>query len=150
MSILKTEFGMHIIDDTYNANPGSMEAAIRTLDSLKGDGRGVVVIGDMLELGEYAESMHRMIGALSARIRMSRLYATGTHADAVAAGAGDEGMDIESVFTGTMDEIFSDLTERLQPDDWVLVKGSNAMGMEEIVRRLKDWANVRAGEDAEA
>ncbi len=49
-----------------------------------------------------------------------------------------------------MDEIFSDLTERLQPDDWVLVKGSNAMGLEEIVRRLKDWANVRAGEDVEA
>ena len=153
MNILKTEFGMHIIDDTYNANPGSMEAAIRTLDALKGDGRGVVVVGDMLELGEYAESMHRMIGALISKIRVSRLYATGAYADAVAAGAtdkdidkdGDEDMDIESVFTGTKDEILSDLTERLQPDDWVLVKGSNAMGMEEIVRRLLDWADARQG-----
>ena len=143
MNRIDTEFGIHIIDDTYNANPASMHAAVRTLDALKGRGRGVVVAGDMLELGVSAESMHRRMGALISKTRISRLYATGDFAHAVAEGAMDENMDTGAVFTGSKDAIFSDLIHWLQPDDWVLVKGSNAMGMADIVRRLKDWAGAR-------
>jgi UDP-N-acetylmuramoyl-tripeptide--D-alanyl-D-alanine ligase len=96
----------------------------------------------MLELGDYALSMHRMIGALAARSDMTRLYLTGDYAGAVASGAGDEDMDAGDIFTGTRKEVFKDLTGRLQSGDWVLVKGSRAMGMEKVVEWLKDWADA--------
>ena len=129
--------GVHIIDDTYNANPDSMEAAIRILSSLKGSGRGIFVAGDMLELGEHAESMHRKIGALSAGSNIARLYITGEFAEAVANGAGREDKNSMDIFIGAREEIIEDLKKSLLPGDWVLVKGSRAMGMEKIVEGLK-------------
>ncbi|MBT9438282.1 MAG: UDP-N-acetylmuramoyl-tripeptide--D-alanyl-D-alanine ligase [Desulfobacterales bacterium] len=129
--------GVHIIDDTYNANPDSMEAAIRILSSLKGNSRGILVAGDMLELGEHAESMHRKIGALSARSNIARLYITGEFAEAVANGAGKEDKNSMDIFIGAREEILEDLKKSLLPGDWVLVKGSRAMGMEKIVEGLK-------------
>ncbi|MBU4067161.1 MAG: UDP-N-acetylmuramoyl-tripeptide--D-alanyl-D-alanine ligase, partial [Proteobacteria bacterium] len=129
--------GAHIIDDTYNANPSSMEAAIRTLSSLKGSNRGILVAGDMLELGEYAESMHREIGSLSARSNIAKLYITGEFAEAVANGAIGEDKNSMDIFIGSKEEILEDLKKWLLPGDWVLVKGSRAMGMEKIVEGLK-------------
>jgi UDP-N-acetylmuramoyl-tripeptide--D-alanyl-D-alanine ligase len=130
--------GVHIIDDTYNANPDSMEAAIRILSSLKGNSRGILVAGDMLELGEHAEFMHRKIGALSARSNIARLYITGGFAEAVANGAGKEDKNSMDIFIGAREEILEDLKKSLMPGDWVLVKGSRAMGMEKIVEGLKE------------
>ncbi|MCD4762932.1 MAG: UDP-N-acetylmuramoyl-tripeptide--D-alanyl-D-alanine ligase [Desulfobacterales bacterium] len=130
--------GVHIIDDTYNANPDSMEAAIRILSSLKGNSRGILVAGDMLELGEHAESMHKKIGALSARSNIARLYITGEFAEAVAKGAGKEDKNSMDIFIGAREEILEDLKKSLLPGDWVLVKGSRAMGMEKIVEGLKE------------
>ena len=138
MNILKTSSGINIIDDTYNANPDSMEAAIMTLKSLKRNNRGVLVAGDMLELGKHAESMHRKVGSLAARSGIARLYVTGEFAELVAAGAGDEALNSKDVCVGTREEILEDLTGWLGPDDWVLVKGSRAMGMERIVEGLMD------------
>ncbi len=130
--------GVHIIDDTYNANPDSMEAAIRILSSLKGNSRGILVAGDMLELGEHAESMHKKIGALSARSNIARLYVTGEFAEAVANGAGKEDKNSMDIFIGAREEILEDLKKSLLPGDWVLVKGSRAMGMEKIIEGLKN------------
>ena len=141
MNILKTRKGINIIDDTYNANPGSMTAAIKTLNSLKGNNRGVLVAGDMLELGNHAESMHRKIGSISARSNISRLYVTGQFAESVAAGARDEDMNSRDIFVGAKDEIFEGITGWLGPGDWILVKGSRGMRMEEIVEKLKAWAD---------
>ena len=140
MNILKTRKGIHIIDDTYNANPGSMAAALKTLKSLKGNSRGILVAGDMLELGEHAESMHRKIGSISARADIARLYVTGQFAETVAAGARDEDMASGDIFTGTKEEILDGVTGWLGPGDWVLVKGSRGMAMETIVKGLLDWA----------
>ena len=139
MNIITTREDIHIIDDTYNANPGSMEAAIRTLASLKGGDRGIFVAGDMLELGKQADRMHKEIGALSARCRIARLYATGEWAAAVAAGARRENMNPRDIFVGSRREILADLKDRLRAGDWVLVKGSRSMGMEQIVKGLQDW-----------
>ena len=129
--------GVHIIDDTYNANPNSMEAAIRTLSSLKGSSRGILVAGDMLELGEHAEAMHRKIGSLSARSNIAKLYVTGEFAEAVADGVGKEDKNSMNIFIGSREEILEDLKKSLLPEDWVLVKGSREMGMEKIVEGLK-------------
>ncbi|MEA3428055.1 MAG: UDP-N-acetylmuramoyl-tripeptide--D-alanyl-D-alanine ligase, partial [Thermodesulfobacteriota bacterium] len=129
---------VHIIDDTYNANPDSMKAAIKTLKSLKGGNRGAIIAGDMLELGEYAESMHKNIGSLFAKSNIAKLYIAGEFAESVAAGAREED-DLLDIFTGTREEILEDLIGWLMPDDWVLIKGSRAMGMEKIVEGLRDY-----------
>jgi len=128
--------GVHIIDDTYNANPDSMKAAIRTLDSLKGNSRSILVAGDMFELGEHAESMHRNTGSLSARSNITKLYVTGEFAETVAEGARKENRNLMEIFIGSKKEILEDLKKWLLPGDWVLVKGSRAMGMEKIVEGL--------------
>ena len=141
MNIIKTGKEITIIDDTYNANPGSMEAAITTLKSLKGSHPGILIAGDMLELGTHAESMHRNIGRIAAGSNIADLYATGEFARTVAEGAMDKGMDIRNIFTGTKEEILEDIKYRLGPGDWVLVKGSRSMTMETIVQGLLDWAN---------
>jgi len=127
----------HIIDDTYNANPDSMKAAIMTLKSLKGRNRGAIIAGDMFELGEYAEPMHKKIGSLSAKSDIAKLYITGEFAESVAAGAREEDDSLD-IFTGTREEILEDLIDWLMPGDWVLVKGSRAMGMEKIIEGLRD------------
>ena len=106
------------------------------LKILKGNNRGVLVAGDMLELGEHAESMHRMIGSISAKSDISRIYVAGQFADEVAAGARGENMNSGNIFTGTKEEITERITAWLSSGDWVLVKGSRGMAMETIVEDL--------------
>ncbi len=137
MNIRRTEKGRYIIDDTYNANLDSMKAALSAFKSLRGDKRGVFVSGDMLELGEYSESMHRELGRTAAESGISRLYAFGNFAEDVAEGAvSDGGMDSGSVFVGTKKEIIENLKKELESDDSILVKGSRGMKMEEIVNQV--------------
>lgn len=137
MNIIKTRSGFHIIDDTYNANPGSMKAAIKALQSLKGFGRGILVAGDMLELGKEAGLIHQEIGALTAISDISRLYLTGEFADDVAEGAHNNGLQANRILSGAKKEILDDLINRIKPGDWVLVKGSRSMRMEDIIEGLK-------------
>ena len=145
MNIFDIADGIHIIDDTYNANPDSMKAAFATLTSLRANSRGIAVIGDMLELGEQAESLHRQIGALAAASGIARIYVTGNHAPAVAAGARQMQMKPQDIFTGSREEILSDLKDRLKPGDWLLVKGSRGMAMEKIIKGLVKWAGIEPG-----
>jgi murE/murF fusion protein len=140
MNIHKTHKEIHIIDDTYNANPGSMQAAIDTLAALKGENRGFLIIGDMLELGEHAAPMHRMIGSVAAGSNIAGLYVTGNYADDVAAGALEGRLDSKNVFKGTREEILKAITKKLDAGDWVLVKGSRGMAMETVVEGLLTWA----------
>ena len=77
--------------------------------------------------------------------RSQRIYAQGEFAEAVAAGARDEGLKSTNTFTGTREEILLNLKQWLQPGDWLLVKGSRGMAMEKIVEELKDWAAPNIG-----
>jgi UDP-N-acetylmuramyl pentapeptide synthase len=141
MNIHKTGKEIHIIDDTYNANPGSMQAAISTLTSLKGKNKGFLIIGDMLELGEHSAPMHQKIGAIAARSRIAGLYVAGKYAEDVVKGALEEHMNPDDIFKGTREEIIDAVTDRLDAGDWVLVKGSRGMAMEKVVQGLMVWAN---------
>ncbi|MDY6823686.1 MAG: UDP-N-acetylmuramoyl-tripeptide--D-alanyl-D-alanine ligase [Thermodesulfobacteriota bacterium] len=142
MNILETRKQFYIIDDTYNANPGSMAAAISGMQALKGENRGIMVVGDMFELGDYAESMHEETGRLAAQFGINMLYATGEFADAVAQGAMAAGMPEEFVFTGTKAEITRDLKSVIRAGDWVLVKGSRGMNMETVVAKIQAHGNT--------
>jgi len=143
MNILQTANGIHLIDDTYNANPDSMKAAITTLKSLRANNRSVFVAGDMLELGAQAESLHRQVGAWAATANINKLWVTGEYADAVAAGAKDAGMENENIVIGSQETILNDLKESLKPGDWVLVKGSRGSRMDNIVKGIKEWTKIK-------
>ncbi len=142
MNIIQTRKQIAIIDDTYNANPVSMRAAIVALDEFKKDGRSILILGDMRELGDQAEALHREIGTLAAQHHVVRMYLTGEYAEAVRAGAMEKGLNADSIFIGSHAEILDDLPGRLAEGDWVLVKGSRAMKMEKIVTGLRNWANT--------
>ncbi len=139
MNIFQTANGIHIIDDTYNANPDSMQAAITTLNALRANNRSVFVAGDMLELGTRTESLHKQVGAWAAGANIDKLMITGEFATAVASGAADAKMNRDDIFIGSRDEILDALKDSLRPGDWVLIKGSRGARMDTIVKGLKEW-----------
>jgi UDP-N-acetylmuramoyl-tripeptide--D-alanyl-D-alanine ligase len=129
--------GIALVDDTYNANPQSMEAALRLLAELKGAHRAVAIVGDMGELGNTAEAAHREVGRLSASLGIDFLIALGARAQTIATGALDSGLDPAHVFvardhTGASERACEILQER----DTVLVKGSRSMRMERVVEAI--------------
>lgn len=126
-----------LINDTYNANPQSMEVALRSLASLKGSSRGIAVLGDMGELGPMAGDAHRAAGARVAELGLDHLFALGEHGRDLACGAVDAGMDPSRVHVGQdHEDTCRALSRILQGNDWVLVKGSRSMRMERIVEAL--------------
>ena len=141
MAVIRTARGISIIDDAYNANPASMQAAFGALDSLRGSQRSVLVLGDMLELGQDAIEWHRRTGASAARSGASRIYFAGEHAHQAAEAARREDMAAKDIRTGTQAEIITDLKNWLGPGDWVLIKGSRGMRMDKIVSELTKWAD---------
>lgn len=131
--------GASLIDDTYNANPGSMAAAFATLSAMKGERQAGMALGDMLELGERAEELHYQVGRQAAAVA-DKLYLFGNFAQATARGARDAGMDAGNIVIGSKEELATQLTAWLQPGHWVLVKGSRGMAMETLVAAIVTWA----------
>jgi UDP-N-acetylmuramoyl-tripeptide--D-alanyl-D-alanine ligase len=148
MNVIETARQIHLVDDTYNANPVSMAAAIQTLAKIKEDHRGILVIGDMLELGTKSFALHKNIGEIAAATGMQALYVTGEFASAVAQGAVARGMDPGRIFVGDRQAICEHLKISLRKGDWVLVKGSRAMGMETVVRDIAKWAECPDSPDS--
>jgi UDP-N-acetylmuramoyl-tripeptide--D-alanyl-D-alanine ligase len=115
-----------------------MSAALRTLAQVRRpDGRSVAVLGAMSELGEYSIEEHIRIGLQAVRLRISELVVVGADARHLHISAINEGSwDGESVFFETRDEAYDYLTSTLQPNDTVLVKSSNAAGLQSLGDRL--------------
>ncbi|MBW2382116.1 MAG: UDP-N-acetylmuramoyl-tripeptide--D-alanyl-D-alanine ligase [Deltaproteobacteria bacterium] len=137
MACTQLASGARIIDDTYNANPQSMRNALESLARLKGKGRGIAVLGDMGELGEAASEAHLATGRLAAELGTDFLFALGERAKGFAAGASEAGMDGENIVVGDSHEaVGRHIMEMLESEDWVLVKGSRAMKMEQVIDML--------------
>ncbi|MSR45846.1 MAG: UDP-N-acetylmuramoyl-tripeptide--D-alanyl-D-alanine ligase [Planctomycetes bacterium] len=129
--------GVTLLDDTYNANPGSVEAAFRTLAALPPGGRRVVVLGDMLELGAQSAQLHQKCGELMSLLPEALLVAVGKHAHDVAAGALRRGLPAERIVTCADGAAAAALVPPLLVrGDLVLVKGSRGMAMEQVVRAI--------------
>jgi len=128
--------GIHIIDDTYNANPASMRAAINSLKQISKGNDHYLVCGDMYELGPDAARYHKEIGAYAANAGLNGIFATGNFASDVLNGAYEAGFDKNALFSGAHKEIANILLKSLKPGSWVLVKGSRAMKMEQIVEMI--------------
>jgi UDP-N-acetylmuramoyl-tripeptide--D-alanyl-D-alanine ligase len=130
--------GTTILDDTYNANPASMLAALNLLAEM--DGRHVAVLGDMLELGSYEAEGHRLVGRRAA-ITAQWLLTVGRRARIIAAEARAAGMREAAVESyETRDEVVARLRAGLRPGDFVLVKGSRGMQLDEVVAAIRTAA----------
>jgi len=126
-----------LINDTYNANPQSMQVALESLAKLKGRSRAIAVLGDMGELGDAALDAHRATGRLVAELGLDHLFTLGHFGQPLADAALRAGMASDRVHVGaTHEEVASAVCELLQGDDWVLVKGSRSMKMERVVEAL--------------
>jgi UDP-N-acetylmuramoyl-tripeptide--D-alanyl-D-alanine ligase len=132
-----------LIDDSYNANPASMAAALATLVEVKGKGRVLLALGDMMELGADTELLHRQLGEQAGKVAW-RLYLLGAMAPIVAAGALSAGLDQSAIIIGgTHDEIAADILGEADPGDLVLVKGSRGMGMDRVATLLRKKTSRR-------
>lgn len=139
MEVLTREDGAIVINDAYNASPDSTAAALKTLAQLgrEENRRTVAVIGEMAELGPYAQEEHDRIGRLAVRLDIRQLVVVGDAARHVHAAAGLEGSwDGESVFVPDIDAAYDVLRDVLRPEDIVLVKSSKSAGLRFLGDRL--------------
>jgi UDP-N-acetylmuramoyl-tripeptide--D-alanyl-D-alanine ligase len=133
--------GVTLINDAYNANPGSLGAALATLGGL--DGRPIVVVGDMLELGPRSAELHRRVGEQAAAIDPALVCAYGRFAADVAEGAAAAGLDPSRIVVCAVHADAAAAVARVwRAGDSVLVKGSRGSAMEKVVDALRDVAGV--------
>ena len=135
--------GIQFIDDSYNANPDSMKAALRTLIELDADGRRIAVLGEMGELGEESERGHREVGEAAAELNVDELIAVGPTGAAIARAAEKAGLE-NSIAVDAPEKAAERLGESASPGDLILVKGSRTARMERV---LEAFAKQQAHEE---
>ncbi len=125
--------GARVIDDSYNANPDSVNAAIDVLRAAPG--HRILVMGDLAELGEDAEKLHRAVGARAARAGIDGLYCCGPLSAAAAAAFGGRARYFQD-----QGELIEALAAEIGAHDTVLIKGSRAARMDRVVDALTSEA----------
>ncbi|MEN8212299.1 MAG: cyanophycin synthetase, partial [Thermodesulfobacteriota bacterium] len=138
MNIYKLSESINIIDDTYNANPASVTAALITLKSMSKDKKNIAVLGDMLELGEESDRLHWQIGKKAALLGINKLFVFGPQGRHTIKGALENQFPSNNIYHGTKDKIAQKVLENINCDIWLLVKGSRGMAMETIIKGLQD------------
>lgn len=129
-----------LIDDCYNANPVSMEAAIDLL--LQADGRRVAVMGDMFELGEQEKEMHARVGKYAVDKGVECIICTGKLARCIYEGAREtagerkDGPAAEIFYFEDRESLLEGINQILKPGDTILIKASHGMGFEKVVEQL--------------
>jgi UDP-N-acetylmuramoyl-tripeptide--D-alanyl-D-alanine ligase len=131
LSLKHAKSGWTVIDDTYNANPASLYAALQVLASQNGE--PWLVLGDMKELGSNSRKMHAELGDAARSLGVKRLFALGDASMATVDAFGD----MASHF-GSREELIKALRSQLKPGVACLVKGSRSMGMEHVVSAISN------------
>lgn len=130
--------GITVINDSYNANPPSLKSALETMAMLA-DGRKIAILGDMLELGENAPLIHSDLGRYAHEKGVDMIVTFGELAQNIAEGAIKNGMDVNKIHTfSNKGELIEYLKGEVAHGDWLLVKGSRGMKMEEITAALTE------------
>jgi UDP-N-acetylmuramoyl-tripeptide--D-alanyl-D-alanine ligase len=128
---IELEGGGFVVNDAYNANPDSMRAALEHLAERAGDRRRIAILGEMAELGSFAEGHHREIGGLAAGLGIQIV------------GIGEPARAYEPVaWASTVDDLRELARELLRPGDAVLVKASRAVGLEGIADDITNFART--------
>lgn len=135
---VRSQTGALLLDDTYNASPESMLAALNLLSEL--DGRKIAVLGDMLELGQYERQGHEMVGARASQLT-DILITIGPRAHIIAQAAKKSGMNKSNIREEEeLEPITRWLQENLTARDAVLIKGSRGLHLDKIVSALEKQA----------
>lgn len=132
--------GVTLLDDTYNANPASMLAALDLISELPG--RRLALLGDMRELGELSDESHDAAGRRAATV-LDALYTVGDLADRISASARSAGLD-SARHLPSKEAAVDELLSELRDGDVLLVKGSRALALETVVRAIEDGLERRA------
>jgi len=139
MEVVPLKGGGTLINDAYNANPHSTGVALETLAEVKGTGRAIAVLGDMLELGSFTSEAHEQIGRKVCDLSIDFLLAMGDEAPVVVESAIRRGFPMERAkIVESHSEAVSLLMQMIRNGDWVLIKGSRRMAMEKIIERLAE------------
>ncbi|UCG38628.1 MAG: UDP-N-acetylmuramoyl-tripeptide--D-alanyl-D-alanine ligase [bacterium] len=142
--ILEPMEGVRFIDDTYNANPLSVQTALESLAHLSHEGVTVAVLGEMKELGRYSSQGHVSVGEAAARLGIDYLIAVGPVAELIAEGAARGGMESPRIMVCPTDrEAVRALRPLLTKGVWVLFKGSRAARMESIMEAFLPGADQK-------
>jgi len=138
---------IRVLNDSYNANPASMLAALNTLAELKKGRRAVAVLGDMLELGSKSAEAHATLGREVHALHIDFLAAFGVQAENIVSSARGEGMAPSAAKSfSSKDELVSWLLDligdkKIASGDWILIKGSRGMRMEKVLELLRKNQN---------
>lgn len=125
-----------ILDDTYNASPVATKEALSTLDQMSAQGKKIAVLGDMMELGEYSKAEHKGVGEFLLG-KVDLLVTVGVRAKAIAHAAVEAGMQESAVHSfEKKEDTVAYLLSVIETGDVVLVKGSQSMRLEEVVKTL--------------
>jgi len=136
LSIQSSPKGVKVINDAYNASPDSMKSALEVLRDTKGE-RKIAVLSDMLEMGDFAEEGHALVGEYAVKSGVDILITVGDFSRYIARRAKERGMDLSSVYHfESRREAAQLLDGLLKKGDVVLVKGSRGMRMEELASRI--------------
>jgi len=139
MNVIKGIKHTVIIDDSYNAEPKSAMAALGALKMLPiaEERRKFAVLGDMLELGSYSEAGHREVGKYAVKCLINKLILVGERARDIGHGAEEAGMQRDDIFHfDNSDSAGKFIQDRIRKGDLILVKGSQGMRMEKIVKEI--------------
>lgn len=130
---MKEVEGVLFVDDSYNANPDSMKAALKTLAELDRPGRKIAVLGRMGELGVHAEDNHREIGQVADQLHLDALFSVGhEHAALISDTLKKQGSLVETAHFSSHEEAAAYLKKWLKKGDTVLLKGSRSTAMEKV------------------
>jgi UDP-N-acetylmuramoyl-tripeptide--D-alanyl-D-alanine ligase len=135
--------GVQFLDDSYNANPDSMKAALRTLVELDAEGQRIAVLGEMRELGNESERGHREVGETAAALKIDHLIAIGDVAASIADAAKQAGLENSSTVASTA-EAAELLAELVAPGDLVLIKGSRMARTEQVIEAFRNSQSATA------
>lgn len=139
LEVSQTATGINVINDAYNASPTSMTAAIDVLMEKAGNAGKIAVLGDMLELGNLEAEGHGRVGKLVAQQGVNVLLVLGNRAAMIAQGARDAGYPKDQIYICDSHQHAAEIIKQVaRAGDWVLLKGSRGMRMEEVQRALSE------------
>ena len=136
MHVTTFESGLTVIDDTYNASPDSMKAALKVLRDYDSQGRKVAILGDMFEMGDFAPALHQEVGDFAAEVAIDVLIAVGELAKHIYEGYKEKGIK-DAYYFETKEAFIESLMHLIQKDDCVLFKASRGMHFEALIEEVR-------------
>ena len=138
MEIISLKNNITVINDSYNASYDSMKSALEYLSQTNSK-RKIAVLGDMFELGQFSEELHKKVGKEVAKNKIDKLFALGKDAKYIAEEAEKNGIENSNIFyTQKREELVETIKNTMEDGDAILFKASNGMRLFEIVEELKN------------